>query len=55
MKILILSDLHQEFGSPFKAPAVDYDVVTLAGDIDCPASRRWHGPPGPRPFPAPAR
>lgn len=32
MKIHILSDLHIEF-QPFKLPAVDADVVVLAGDI----------------------
>jgi len=51
MKILILSDLHQEFGSPFKAPAVDYDVVILAGDIDCPASRAVAWAARPETFP----
>lgn len=52
MKILILSDLHQEFGSPFKAPAVDYDVVILAGDIDCPASRAVEWAARPETFPS---
>lgn len=51
MKILILSDLHQEFGSPFKAPAVDYDVVILAGDVDCPASRAVAWAARPETFP----
>lgn len=35
MKILILSDLHHEFGCPTEIPDdLDYDVVVLAGDID---------------------
>ncbi|NWF06698.1 metallophosphoesterase family protein [Pseudomonas salomonii] len=33
MKILVLSDLHNEF-SPFVPPDVHADVVVLAGDID---------------------
>lgn len=42
MKLLILSDLHLEFGT-FLAPKVDYDVVILAGDISVPGSKtmRW--------------
>lgn len=32
MKLLILSDLHLEFGQ-FRVPDVDYDVVVLAGDV----------------------
>lgn len=35
MKILVLSDLHHEFGVPVEIPEdIDYDVVVLAGDID---------------------
>jgi predicted phosphodiesterase len=33
MRILVLSDLHNEF-VPFPAPKVDVDAVVLAGDID---------------------
>ena len=33
MKILVLSDLHLEFG-PFETPASDAEVVILAGDTD---------------------
>src|SRR5688572_2867209 len=33
MKLHILSDLHLEFG-PFDMPAVDADVLILAGDIN---------------------
>lgn len=42
MKLLILSDLHLEFGS-FLVPKVDYDAVILAGDIFVPGSKamRW--------------
>ena len=42
MKLLILSDLHLEFGT-FLVPRVDCDVVILAGDISVPGSRamRW--------------
>ncbi|RUR67489.1 metallophosphoesterase [Variovorax guangxiensis] len=42
MKLLILSDLHLEFGV-FNAPKIDYDVVILAGDIFVPGSKamRW--------------
>ncbi|MDR6453464.1 metallophosphoesterase [Variovorax paradoxus] len=42
MKLLILSDLHLEFGI-FNVPKVDYDVVILAGDIFVPGSKamRW--------------
>jgi predicted phosphodiesterase len=38
MKILVLSDLHNEF-VPYEPPASRYDVVVLAGDIHSPASR----------------
>ncbi len=35
MKVLVLSDLHLEFGEPYLAPAgLDFDVVVLADDID---------------------
>ncbi|RUR71080.1 metallophosphoesterase [Variovorax guangxiensis] len=42
MKLLILSDLHLEFGT-FLVPKADYDVVILAGDISVPGSKamRW--------------
>ncbi|CAN7659364.1 metallophosphoesterase [Variovorax paradoxus] len=42
MKLLILSDLHLEFGT-FLVPKVDCDVVILAGDISVPGSKamRW--------------
>lgn len=42
MKLLILSDLHLEFGT-FLVPKVDCDVVVLAGDIFVPGSKamRW--------------
>jgi len=42
MKLLILSDLHLEFGT-FLVPQVDCDVVILAGDISVPGSKamRW--------------
>ncbi|GER18449.1 metallophosphoesterase [Variovorax boronicumulans] len=42
MKLLILSDLHLEFGT-FLVPQVDYDLVILAGDISVPGSKamRW--------------
>lgn len=42
VKLLILSDLHLEFGS-FLVPKVDYDAVILAGDIFVPGSKamRW--------------
>lgn len=42
MKLLILSDLHLEFGI-FNVPKVDYDVVILAGDIFVTGSKamRW--------------
>ncbi|MGJ7573621.1 metallophosphoesterase [Variovorax sp. RB2P76] len=42
MKLLILSDLHLEFGT-FPVPKVDYDAVILAGDIFVPGSKamRW--------------
>lgn len=40
MRILVLSDLHLEFGNPLKVPAdVEYDVVVLAGDIHAPGRR----------------
>jgi Icc-related predicted phosphoesterase len=42
VKLLILSDLHLEFGI-FLVPKVDYDAVILAGDIFVPGSKamRW--------------
>ncbi|WP_019653735.1 metallophosphoesterase [Variovorax atrisoli] len=47
MKLLILSDLHLEFGI-FNVPKIDYDVVILAGDIFVPGSKamRWARRPG---------
>lgn len=41
MKLLILSDLHLEFGA-FDVPVVECDVVILAGDIAVPAVRAVH-------------
>ncbi|WP_088952669.1 metallophosphoesterase [Variovorax sp. HW608] len=38
MKLLILSDLHLEFGA-FKVPDVEFDVAVLAGDIAVPATK----------------
>lgn len=38
MKLLVLSDLHLEFGQ-FRVPDVDFDVVILAGDIAVPANK----------------
>ena len=38
MKLLVLSDLHLEFGQ-FRVPEIDFDVVILAGDIAVPASK----------------
>lgn len=38
MKLLILSDLHLEFGS-FQVPDVEFDVAVLAGDIAVPATK----------------
>lgn len=40
MKLLILSDLHLEFGVPLDLPVnLEYDVVVLAGDIHSPGSK----------------
>lgn len=40
MKLLVVSDLHLEFGRSFTLPkGLDYDVVVLAGDIDSPGTR----------------
>lgn len=33
MRIALFSDLHNEFGQPFESPALDADLVILAGDI----------------------
>jgi predicted phosphodiesterase len=44
MRILVLSDLHLELGSPFYVPeSLDYDVAVLAGDIQAPGQKavRW--------------
>jgi predicted phosphodiesterase len=38
MKLLILSDLHLEFGA-FQVPDVEFDVAILAGDIAVPATK----------------
>jgi Icc-related predicted phosphoesterase len=38
MKLLIVSDLHLEFGSSYEPPADGYDVAIIAGDIDVPAA-----------------
>ena len=38
MKLLVLSDLHLEFGQ-FRVPDVDFDVVVLAGDVSVPATK----------------
>lgn len=40
MKLLILSDLHLEFGEPLQLPrGLDYDLVVLAGDISAPGHK----------------
>lgn len=40
LKILVLSDLHLEFGRFFSVPpGLEYDAVVLAGDIHCPGHR----------------
>lgn len=39
MKVLVLSDLHTEFGK-FRFPKIDYDVAVLAGDIGVGSSHR---------------
>ena len=43
MRLLILSDLHLEFGNSFAPPKVGYDVAIIAGDIAVPAAKavRW--------------
>lgn len=41
MKLLILSDLHLEFGN-FAMPEVEFDAVVLAGDIAVPAVKAVH-------------
>lgn len=41
MKLLILSDLHLEFGA-FQVPEVEFDVRILAGDIAVPATKAIH-------------
>lgn len=42
MRLLVLSDLHLEFGS-FAVPEVEFDAVVLAGDVAVPAVKaaRW--------------
>jgi predicted phosphodiesterase len=42
MKLLIVSDLHLEFGNTYVPPQTGYDVVIIAGDISNPASRAVH-------------
>jgi len=43
VKVLVLSDLHLEFGAPLNLTAdVDYDVVILAGDIQSPGTKAVH-------------
>lgn len=44
MKLLVLADLHLEFGQPLRAPdGTAFDVVVLAGDIHSPGVEavRW--------------
>jgi 3',5'-cyclic AMP phosphodiesterase CpdA len=41
MKVLVLSDLHLEFGA-FAVPEVEFDAVVLAGDIAVPAVKAVH-------------
>lgn len=38
MKLLIVSDLHLEFGSTYLPPEHGYDVAVIAGDINVPAA-----------------
>lgn len=43
MRLLVLSDLHLEFGASLTVPPeVQYDVVVLAGDINSPGARAVH-------------
>lgn len=43
MKVLVLSDLHLEFGDSLSVPeGLEYDVVVLAGDINAPGHRAVH-------------
>lgn len=43
MKILVVSDLHLEFGDPYTVPAgLDFDAVVLAGDISSPGTDAIH-------------
>lgn len=43
MKVLVLSDLHLEFGAMLTLAAdVDYDAVVLAGDIQNPGTKAVH-------------
>ncbi|MDM0085659.1 metallophosphoesterase [Variovorax sp. J31P179] len=42
MRLLILSDLHLEFGHPFVPPTDGYDVAIIAGDIAVPAASASH-------------
>jgi len=40
MRLLILSDLHLEFGEPYTVPdSLEFDLAILAGDINTPGSR----------------
>ncbi len=43
IRVLVLSDLHLEFGATLNlAAAIDYDVVVLAGDIQNPGTKAVH-------------
>lgn len=43
MRLLVLSDLHLEFGASLTVPPeVQYDAVVLAGDINSPGTRAVH-------------
>ena len=42
MKLLVVSDLHLEFGNTYSPPASGYDVAIIAGDIAVPAARAVH-------------
>lgn len=43
IRVLVLSDLHLEFGATLNlAAVVDYDVVVLAGDIQSPGTKAVH-------------
>ena len=42
MKLLVVSDLHLEFGNTYSPPTSGYDVAVIAGDIAVPAARAVH-------------